>query len=78
VALYQSIRDRLDAPNGVDRSMRRTESAGVFSILLTVAVVFGIAYAYAHSPNPGPSFAQTSPSPPPSHATPPPVPPQIP
>jgi hypothetical protein len=64
--------------DGVDRSMRRTESAGVFSILLTVGVVFGIAYAYAHSPNPGPSFAQTSPSAPPSHATPPPVPPQIP
>jgi hypothetical protein len=64
MAPYQSTRDRLDAPKCVDRSMRRTESAGAFSILLTIVVVFGIAYAYAHSPSPGPSFAQTSPSPP--------------
>jgi len=70
MTLYQSSRDPLDAPNGVDRSMRRTESAGVFSTLLAVSVVFGIAYAYAHSPSPGPSFAQTSPSPAPTHDTP--------
>ena len=76
MALYQS--DPHNAPNGVDRSMQRTEGAGLFSTLLAVGVVFGIAYAYAQSPLPGPSFAQTSPSPAPTYATPPPVPPQTP
>ena len=76
MALYQS--DPHTAPYGVDRSMQRTEGAGLFSTLLAGGVVFGIAYAYAQSPLSGPSFAQTSPSPAPTYATPPPVPPQIP
>jgi hypothetical protein len=75
---HQSTRDALEAPNGVDRSVRRTERAGVFSILLAVGIVFGIAYAYARSPNPGPSFARTSPSSAPGAPTPPPFPAQIP